>query len=57
VVHRFPIHNLSSFKQSTLFEVALFVAFINGVPGGKVKEKRTREEEEKEMLNFYCAVN
>jgi hypothetical protein len=37
----------------TEIEFALFVAFINGVPGGKVKEKRTRAEEEKEMLNFY----
>jgi len=25
----------------TEIEVALFVALINGVPGGKVKEKRT----------------
>jgi len=40
----------------TEIEFALFVAFINGVPGGKVKRKRRREEE-KEMLNFYCAVN
>jgi len=28
----------------TEIEFALFVAFINGVPGYKVKEKGTREE-------------
>jgi hypothetical protein len=40
----------------TEIELALFVAFINGVPEGKVKEKGTREEK-KETLNFYSAVN
>jgi hypothetical protein len=38
----------------TEIEVALFVAFINGVLGGKAIGKKTKEEE-KEMLNFYCA--